>query len=53
MEFLKVDNLCKVYGRGENQVTALDHVSLTIEKGEFAAIIGSSGSGGHVKIRLS
>lgn len=45
MEFLKVDNLCKVYGRGENQVTALDHVSLTIEKGEFAAIIGSSGSG--------
>ena len=45
MEFLKVDNLCKVYGRGENQVTALDHVSLTIEKGDFAAIIGSSGSG--------
>ena len=45
MEFLKVDNLCKVYGRGENQVTALDHVSLTIEKGEFAAIIASSGSG--------
>ena len=45
MEFLKVDDLCKVYGRGENQVTALDHVSLTIEKGEFTAIIGSSGSG--------
>ena len=45
MEFLKVDNLCKVYGRGENQVTALDHVSLTIEKKKFAAIIGSSGSG--------
>lgn len=45
MEFLKVDNLCKVYGKGENQVTALDHVSLTIEKGEFTAIIGSSGSG--------
>ncbi|MCB2307272.1 ATP-binding cassette domain-containing protein [Clostridium estertheticum] len=38
MEFLKVENLCKVY-------TALDHVSLTIEKGEFTAIIGSSGSG--------
>ena len=31
MEFLKVENLCKVYGKGENQVTALDHVSLTIE----------------------
>lgn len=45
MEFLKVENLCKVYGKGESQVTALDHVSLTIEKGEFTAIIGSSGSG--------
>ena len=45
MEFLKVENLCKVYGKGENQVTALDHVSLTIEKGDFTAIIGSSGSG--------
>ena len=45
MEFLKVENLSKVYGRGEGQVTALDHVSLTIEKGEFTAIIGSSGSG--------
>lgn len=45
MEFLKVENLCKVYGKGENQVNALDHVSLTIKKGEFTAIIGSSGSG--------
>lgn len=45
MEFLKIENLCKVYGKGENQVTALDNVSLTIEKGEFTAIIGSSGSG--------
>lgn len=45
MEFLKVEDLCKVYGRGENQVTALDHVSLTIEKGDFIAITGSSGSG--------
>ena len=45
MEFLKVENLCKVYGAGENHVTALDHVSLNIEKGEFTAIIGSSGSG--------
>lgn len=45
MEFLKVENLCKTYGREENLVTALDHVSLTIEKGEFTAIIGSSGSG--------
>ena len=45
MEFLKIENLCKVYGEGENQVTALDNISLTIEKGEFIAIIGSSGSG--------
>ena len=45
MEFLRVENLYKVYGKGENQVTALDGVSLTIEKGEFTAIIGSSGSG--------
>lgn len=45
MELLKIENLCKVYGKGENQVTALDRVSLTIEKGEFTAIIGTSGSG--------
>ena len=45
MEFLKIEDLCKVYGRGENQVTALNHVSLTIEKGGFTAITGPSGSG--------
>lgn len=45
MEFLKIENLCKVYGKDENQVIALDHVSLTVDKGEFTAIIGSSGSG--------
>ena len=45
MEFLKTDGLCKVYGKGESLVTALDHVSLTIEKGSFTAIIGPSGSG--------
>jgi len=45
MELIKIENLCKVYGEGENQVTALSNVSLTIEKGEFTAIIGSSGSG--------
>lgn len=45
MEFLKIQNLCKVYGKGDNQITALDHVTLAIEKGDFTAIIGSSGSG--------
>lgn len=45
MEFLKIEDLCKVYGRNENMVTALDHVSLEIEKGDFTAIIGTSGSG--------
>lgn len=45
MEFLRVENLCKIYGAEENRVFALDHVSLSIDKGEFTAIIGSSGSG--------
>lgn len=53
MEILKVENLCRTYGQGENAVKALDHVSFTIEKGEFAAIVGASGSGDYVKIRLS
>ena len=45
MEILKVENLCKTYGKGENQVKALDHVSFSVNKGEFIAIIGPSGSG--------
>ncbi|MDR1206012.1 MAG: ABC transporter ATP-binding protein [Peptococcaceae bacterium] len=45
MELLKIENLSKVYGKGENRVAALDGVSLTVEKGTFTAIIGSSGSG--------
>ena len=45
MEILKIENLCKIYGKGEGQVSALDSVSLTVEKGEFVAIIGASGSG--------
>ena len=45
MEFLKVQNLCKVYGKGEGRVAALQDVSLTVSQGEFVAIIGASGSG--------
>ena len=45
MEILKVENLCKTYGSGENAVHALDNVSFSVEKGEFIAIIGPSGSG--------
>ncbi len=45
MEILKVENLCKNYGKGETLVKALDNVSFSVEKGEFIAIVGSSGSG--------
>lgn len=45
MDIVTVHNLKKYYGRGENQVKALNGVSLTIEKGKFTAIIGASGSG--------
>lgn len=45
MEILKVENLIKVYGSGNNEVRALDGVSFSVEKGQFVAIIGPSGSG--------
>lgn len=45
MEILKIENLTKVYGSGENAVTALDHISFSVEQGEFLSIIGPSGSG--------
>jgi putative ABC transport system ATP-binding protein len=45
MTILRVENLCKIYGKGESQVTALDHVSFSVNKGEFVAIVGASGSG--------
>ncbi len=45
MEILKVNNLSKVYGKGNTQIKALDDVSFSVEKGEFVAIVGSSGSG--------
>ena len=45
MEILRVENLTKIYGSGDNAVRALDGVSFSVEKGEFVAIIGPSGSG--------
>lgn len=45
MEILRVENLCKTYGKGEAKVEALKNVSFSVEKGEFAAIVGESGSG--------
>ncbi len=45
MEILRVDNLTKIYGKGDNEVRALDGVSFSVQKGEFIAIIGPSGSG--------
>ena len=45
MELIKVENLCKVYGKGENAVRAVDGVSFSVPKGQMVAIVGASGSG--------
>lgn len=52
MEILRVEDLTKVYGKGANEVHALDHVSFSVRKGEFTAIIGSSGSGKSTLLHL-
>ena len=45
MEILKCEGVRKLYGTGNNQVTALDRIDLSVEQGEFVAIVGASGSG--------
>ena len=52
MEILKVENLVKTYGKGENQINAVDNISFTINKGEFVAIVGASGSGKSTLLHL-
>lgn len=52
MEILRVENLTKIYGKDAAQVVALDHVSFSVEKGEFVAIVGESGSGKSTLLHL-
>ena len=52
MEIVRVENLLKTYGSGENLVKAIDDVNLKIEKGEFIAIVGPSGSGKSTLLHL-
>ena len=52
MEILRVENLTKIYGKDAAQVVALDHVSFSVEKGEFIAVVGESGSGKSTLLHL-
>ena len=52
MEILKVKNLSKTYGKGENRIKAVDDISFSVEKGDFVAIVGASGSGKSTLLHL-
>ncbi len=52
MKILEVKNLCKTYGKGENEVRAVDDVTFSVEEGEFVAIVGASGSGKSTLLHL-
>ena len=52
MEILIANNLTKIYGKGDTAVTAVNHIDLTIQKGEFTAIVGASGSGKSTLLHL-
>ena len=52
MEILRVENLVKTYGKGENKIHAVDNVSFSVNKGEFVAIVGASGSGKSTLLHL-
>lgn len=52
MEILKIENLTKTYGKGENKINAVDNISFSVEKGDFVAIVGASGSGKSTLLHL-